>query len=275
MQMRERAVEDLAAVKKLLTEGALPLDGLEATRGWVAFMEDRVVGHVAVEEFAASVILRSLMVSPEARGQGIARALLRCAEQACAAKTLYLRTRTVNAWVERLGYLRIPFDQASDELKTSPEFSGSICSSVPIYRKRMVRIFLFACIHNAGRSQMAAAWLNQLADPAVARAISAGTEPAAHVHPVVLEAMREVGLDLTHAEPCKLTAELAAEACMLITMGCGENCPFIPGLEMRDWLLPDPKGQGIETVRNTRDEIRQRVEALLDEFSVPPRDMRP
>jgi protein-tyrosine-phosphatase len=126
-----------------------------------------------------------------------------------------------------------------------------------------MRIFIFACVHNAGRSQMSAAFFNQLADPAVAHAISAGTHPAECVHPVVVDAMQEVGIDLSGAKPQKLTAELAEKAEMLITMGCGDECPYVPGLRRDDWPLPDPKGEGVESVRKTRDEIRGRVLELL------------
>jgi|SRR5579875_1451200 len=126
-----------------------------------------------------------------------------------------------------------------------------------------MRTFIFACVHNAGRSQMSAAFFNQLADPELARGISAGTQPAEHVHPVVVAVMREVGIDLSNARPQKLTAELAQEAELLITMGCGDECPYVPGLRRDDWPLPDPKGQGIETVRQTRDEIRRRILQLL------------
>ncbi len=126
-----------------------------------------------------------------------------------------------------------------------------------------MRTFIFACVHNAGRSQMSAAFFNQLADPELARGISAGTQPAEHVHPVVVDAMREVGIDLSNAKPQKLTTELAQDAEMLVTMGCGDECPYVPGLRRDDWPLPDPKGQGIESVRQTRDEIKRRVLQLL------------
>ena len=125
------------------------------------------------------------------------------------------------------------------------------------------RVVLFACVHNAGRSQMAAALLNQLADPGRARAISAGTQPAEHVHPIVTEVMREAGLDLGGVRPQLLTAELAAEADLLVTMGCVEACPAVLGLGRQDWPLPDPKGQPIARVREIRDEIRGRVQRLL------------
>jgi arsenate reductase len=128
----------------------------------------------------------------------------------------------------------------------------------------MTRV-VFACVHNAGRSQMAAAWFNQVADPTKARAISAGTQPSDHVHPVVVDAMKEKGIDLSKAEPQKLTADLAKGAAFLITMGCGESCPYVPGVPILDWPLPDPKGQGIEPVRLIRDEVESRVRALVKE----------
>lgn len=126
---------------------------------------------------------------------------------------------------------------------------------------------IFACVHNAGRSQMAAAWLNALARPGTARATSAGTQPARAVHPEVLEAMGEVGIDLSGAAPQLLTSELLQGATHLVTMGCGEQCPVAPAdVQRMDWPLPDPKGQAIAKVRALRDEIRGRVEALLVEL---------
>jgi arsenate reductase len=122
---------------------------------------------------------------------------------------------------------------------------------------------IFACVHNAGRSQMAAAFFNHLADPHKALAISAGTEPGLRVHPEVLQVMREAGLDLSSAKPQKLTADLACNAQLLITMGCGDNCPYVPGLRRDDWPLPDPKGRPRDEILAIRDEIRQRVTALL------------
>lgn len=123
--------------------------------------------------------------------------------------------------------------------------------------------YLFACVHNAGRSQMAAAWLNQLADPALARGVSAGTEPGSRVHPEVVAVMREASVDLAGATPRLLTDELAREATMLVTMGCGESCPVVPGLRREDWPLEDPKGRPLEFVRTIRDDIRRRVEDLV------------
>jgi arsenate reductase len=122
---------------------------------------------------------------------------------------------------------------------------------------------LFACVHNAGRSQMASAFFNVLADPAAARAISAGTEPAAWVHPEVVATMREVGIDLGAPRPTRLTPELAATAQLLVTMGCGEVCPVVPGLRRIDWQVDDPKGQSPDRVRAIRDAVREQVQALI------------
>ena len=123
---------------------------------------------------------------------------------------------------------------------------------------------LFACVHNAGRSQMAAAWFNLLSDPTRARAMSAGTDPGPRVHPEVVTAMKEAGVDLSRAATAKLTTELAQRAQMLITMGCGDQCPVVPGVERDDWPLEDPKSKPLDHVRRIRDEIRDRVTQLLD-----------
>lgn len=126
-----------------------------------------------------------------------------------------------------------------------------------------MKTVIFACIHSAGRSQMAAAWFNAVADPGKARALPAGTDPGARVHPEVVEVMLEVGVDLSAQTPRRLTDELASQASMLITMGCGEACPAVPGLERDDWPLEDPKGKPAARVRQIRDEIEARVRALV------------
>ena len=127
-----------------------------------------------------------------------------------------------------------------------------------------MKTVIFACVHNAGRSQMAAALFNALADPAKARAVSAGTKPGDRVHPEVVEVMREQGIDLSDARPQKLTEQLARTGQMLVTMGCGDECPYVPGLRRDDWPLDDPKGKPLEDVRRIRDDIRRRVAALIE-----------
>jgi arsenate reductase len=127
-----------------------------------------------------------------------------------------------------------------------------------------MKTILFACVHNAGRSQMAAALFNTRADPGKARAVSAGTKPGDTVHPEVVAVMQEVGVDMSAVRPQLLTQELAEQADLLVTMGCGDECPFVPGLKRDDWPLEDPKGKTVEAVRSIRDDIGNRVDALLE-----------
>jgi len=123
---------------------------------------------------------------------------------------------------------------------------------------------IFACVQSAGRSQMAAAFFNAIADPRRARAMSAGTRPADRVHPEVVAAMREAGIDVSAATPRLLTPELAKGVAMLVTMGCGDACPVVPGARRDDWPLEDPKEKPAGRVREIRDEIRDRVARLVE-----------
>ena len=123
---------------------------------------------------------------------------------------------------------------------------------------------LFVCVHNAGRSQMAQGWLRELAGDRV-EVRSAGSEPADQVNAVAVEAMREVGIDITSEQPKILTVDAVRESDVVITMGCGDTCPIFPGKRYEDWDLTDPAGQGIDVVREVRDEIRDRVNVLLGE----------
>ena len=125
---------------------------------------------------------------------------------------------------------------------------------------------LFVCVHNAGRSQMAAGWLEHLAGDRV-EVISAGSEPADRINPVAVEAMHEVGIDITASRPKLLTDGAVRASDVVITMGCGDACPFYPGKRYEDWVLDDPAGQGIEAVRPIRDAIRARVEELVDSLT--------
>jgi protein-tyrosine-phosphatase len=129
---------------------------------------------------------------------------------------------------------------------------------------------LFVCLHNAGRSQMSAA-LFERAAAGRHRALSAGSvaDPAGKVHPEVVDVMREVGVDLADRRPQRLTTELAQQADLVVTMGCGDTCPYIPGTRYVDWDLPDPKGRPTDEVRALRDDIAARVEALAGELDRP------
>jgi arsenate reductase (thioredoxin) len=124
---------------------------------------------------------------------------------------------------------------------------------------------LFVCVHNAGRSQMAAGWLAQLAGDRI-EVRSAGSEPASQINPVAVDAMREVGIDIAAEQPKILTVDAVRESDVVITMGCGDTCPIFPGKRYEDWDLTDPAGQGIDVVRQVRDDIKSRVQALIDEI---------
>mgnify|MGYP001605790731 CR=1 FL=1 len=124
---------------------------------------------------------------------------------------------------------------------------------------------LFVCVHNAGRSQMAAGWLRRLAGNRI-EVRSAGSMPADQINPVAVEAMREVGIDITAEHPKVLTTEAVEASDAVVTMGCGDACPFFPGKRYEDWKLDDPAGQGIQAVRSIRDEIKTRVETLIAEL---------
>ena len=128
---------------------------------------------------------------------------------------------------------------------------------------------LFVCVHNAGRSQMAAGFLQHLAGDRV-QVLSAGSQPAEQVNQVAVAAMAEVGIDIAAEQPKVLTDGAVREADVVVTMGCGDECPFYPGKRYEDWVLDDPAGQGIESVRPIRDEIRGRILTLLDELGVEP-----
>ncbi|QLQ38756.2 arsenate reductase ArsC [Micromonospora robiginosa] len=128
---------------------------------------------------------------------------------------------------------------------------------------------LFVCVHNAGRSQMAAAWLRHLAGDRV-EVRSAGSEPAEKINPVAVAAMREVGIDLTGQVPARLTWDAAEASDVIVTMGCGDACPVFPGKRYEDWQLTDPAGQPLDVVRQVRDEIRQHVATLLPTLTPTP-----
>ncbi|WP_218024974.1 MULTISPECIES: arsenate reductase ArsC [Nocardia] len=127
---------------------------------------------------------------------------------------------------------------------------------------------LFVCLHNAGRSQMAAAYLTHLAGDRV-EVRSAGSQPAEQVNPVAVQAMREIGIDISTETPKILTADAVQASDVVITMGCGDACPFFPGTRYLDWKLDDPAGQDIDAVRPIRDQIETRIRGLLDELGIP------
>jgi arsenate reductase len=151
---------------------------------------------------------------------------------------------------------------ARDRLRAVAKNEGKVSSDMPTV--------LFLCVHNAGRSQMAAGWMRHLAGDRV-DVLSGGSDPASQVNPAAVEAMREVGIDIADEFPRPWTDEIVGAADVVVTMGCGDACPVIPGRRYVDWELDDPAGKPVDAVRPVRDEIEQRVRALLSDLDVPVR----
>ena len=261
---------DLPEVLALLDELNLPKDDVAAHVGTmvVARENGRVVGTAAVELYSHGALLRSVAVAPAAQGKGLGHRLTDAALALAREHhidTVFLLTTTAERFFPKLGFEQISRADVPESVQASVEFQSACPASATVMRKRIASpmTVLFACVHNAGRSQMAAAWFNALADPARAHAISAGTQPGAHVHPEVVEVMREVGVDLAAARTTRLTEDIAGQAGLLITMGCGDECPVVPGVMRDDWPLEDPKGRPLAQVRVIRDQIRDRVRALI------------
>jgi arsenate reductase len=262
---------DLPAVRALLEEHDLPLAGVDdhLQTMIVAREESRVVGTAALELYVDGALLRSVAVDRHWQGRRLGHRLTEAAldlARTHGVHQVFLLTTTAEAFFRRVGFETIARDAVPASVQASVEFRSACPSSAIAMRKRLavVDTVLFACVHNAGRSQMAAAWFNLLADPAKARALSAGTTPVSRVHPEVVNVMREVGVDLSTAATTRLTPELAGQAHMLVTMGCGDECPVVPGVRRDDWPLEDPKGKPVARIRAIRDEIRQRVQALIE-----------
>lgn len=262
---------DVPAVLGLLERHGLPVDGARDLAASMVVARDggQVVGAAALERYADGGLLRSVVVDGSAQGAGIGKrlvdAILTWAGQD-GLPAVFLLTTTAADYFPRFGFQPVVRAAVPVSVQASVEFQ-SVCPASAVVMRRVgsrPAMVLFACVHNAGRSQMAAAWFNRLADPTKARAHSAGTTPAGRIHPEVIAVMREVGVDLSQTATTKLTTALATGATMLITMGCGDECPVVPGVTRDDWPVDDPKGQSVESVRRIRDDIRDRVQRLLE-----------
>ncbi len=261
---------DLESMCALLVDAGLPTDGLREhlDTGLVARDGDEMCGCVALELHRDAALLRSLVVVPSQRGAGVARRLTAAAlvlgRRAGVTRFYVLTTTAPEFFARQFGFRPVDRTDVSPAVRGSVEFvSACPATATAMVLDESRKTVVFACVHSAGRSQMSAAFFNALADPTRAAAVAAGTVPAERVHPEVVEAMREAGIDLSGARPALLTDELARGAALLVTMGCGESCPVVPGLERVDWELPDPQGQPPERVRAIRDDVRARVLALV------------
>jgi arsenate reductase len=152
----------------------------------------------------------------------------------------------------------------TETAKTTPETSSDTTGSTDDLAGKKPSV-LFVCVHNAGRSQMAAAYLNHLSEGRI-EVLSAGSQPADQVNPAAVEAMKEEGIDITAETPKILTTEAVKASDVVVTMGCGDECPYFPGKRYEDWVLEDPAGKGVESVRPIRDEIKGRIQQLISEL---------
>jgi arsenate reductase (thioredoxin) len=273
--LQSATASDLPAVCALLATSDLPTEGLHEHLDTILVtrIDGEVVGCVALEIYGDTALLRSVAVAAAHQGRGLGRALVQAALQLARRRrvsTLYLLTTTAESFFARWFRFRaIRRSEVPVSVRQSVEFRGACSANARAMRfdleeTAIPATVIFACVHGAGRSQMSAAFFNALADPGRARAIAAGTQPGPRVHPEVVAAMHEVGMDLSGARPQQLTEELVRDATLLVTMGCGETCPFVPRLRQEDWNLPDPKGRSPEDVRAIRDDIRRHVAELVD-----------
>ena len=246
------AVEDLARAKAFY----------EAAFGW-----ERLVDVPVYVELAVPGGMRLGLYARDGFAHNTGQAPAPTPAGAITPTELYLWVDDLDGALERMtgAGARLLSARAARDWGDEAAYFADPDGNVVVLARPLRAVVIFACVHNAGRSQMAAGLFTALADPTRATAVSAGTQPAARVHAEVVTAMAEVGIDLSRASPRLLTDALARGAALLVTMGCGEACPAVPGLERTDWPLSDPKGQSLEEVRRIRDQVRARVEALVAE----------
>lgn len=266
--IREATPADLPAVRALLQEAALPVADLqEASIAFlVAEREGAVVGAVGLERHASTGLLRSLVVAPGERGQGTGDALA-AALEAKASSTgiseLVLLTQTAAPFFARRGYSAIERAAAPEAVQASAEFrslcpASATCMVKPLAMRKRV---LFVCVENSNRSQMAEAFARIHGGTGI-EAVSAGSRPSGRINPKAIRFMAEIGYDLgTHAS--KSLDEVEGNFDAVVTMGCGDSCPWVPARRREDWALPDPKDMDDDAYRAVRDGISGRVRALL------------
>jgi arsenate reductase len=264
---------DIEHVRSLLEANDLPIDDLEPSRIEMLAARDgdgRVVGSVGLERYGNQALVRSLAVDEQHRGMGVGAALLSVAlehAKSNGAADVFAVTTAAAEYLTRFGFEPIDRSTVRGEVAASTQLNGACPDGATVLMKRLRPVVLFMCVHNAGRSQMAAALLSRRVDGRV-DVRSAGSEPADAVNPAVLEVMGEIGIDLSQEVPKLMTFDLAREADIVITMGCGDACPVFPGKRYLDWELPDPAGRAPDEVRPIRDEIEQRVDELVEELGI-------
>ena len=269
MQVRNARQDETAAILGLLAGNGLPTGdiGTADIRWFVSEDDGALSGVVGIETFGGDALLRSLAVKPELRRGGIGAALVDHAEQRCrdlGLRELVLLTQTAEAFFAKRGYTRIERNAAPAAVKASAEFrslcpASAVCMVKPIAAARRV---LFVCVENSNRSQMAEAFAH-IYGGASLYATSAGSRPSGRVNPRATQFMAELGYDLKRHRSKSLD-EIGGEFDAVVTMGCGDSCPWVPARHRVDWNLPDPKELPDAEYRAVRDDIARRVRDLLE-----------
>jgi protein-tyrosine-phosphatase/N-acetylglutamate synthase-like GNAT family acetyltransferase len=268
MTIRTAQRDELDAIRALLAAAKLPTQDLDTAhiRWFVDAHDGALAGVGGVETFGDAGLLRSVCVTEARRGSGTGKALVDAIERwsrAQGMRELVLLTETAETFFARRGYVRVARDAVSAQVQASAQFRALCPASAVCMRKTLAPIkrVLFVCVENSNRSQMAEAFAHLIGGDAVF-ACSAGSRPSGRINPRAVQFMRELGYDLTQ-QHSKALADIDGEFDAVVTMGCGDSCPWIPARLRIDWDLPDPKDLPDDAYRTVRDEIAQRVRQLL------------
>lgn len=271
--VQEAGEKDYDAITSLLQQNKLPVEDLDKSRIHFLLMLDgeKVAGVIGIEKHNDYGLLRSMATAAAYRNQGIAASLINELEQYAAKqrlKTIYLLTETAEKYFEKKGYSKINRDEVPDVVKASAEFSH-LCPSSAIVMKKAINTkkrVLFVCVENSNRSQMSQAFAKLLGDENV-EAYSAGSKPSGIVNPKAIAAMKELGYDLyTHDSKSLQEVEQYAPFDTVVTMGCGDACPWMPAKKFIDWQIPDPRNMDEAEFRQVRDLIKEKVTELLTQL---------
>ncbi len=269
MSVRAAHQDEVAAIRNLLRSSGLPTEDIVKAdiRWFVSESRDYVTGVVGVEVFGNAGLLRSLTVTPDMRGSGTGAELVRYLEQWCreqGMRELVLLTQTAAQFFARRGYSHVERKAVPAAVQTSAEFRTLCPASATCMEKRLTPLkrVLFVCVENSNRSQMAEAFAHIHAGASI-YATSAGSRPSGRVNPRAVQFMAELGYDLTRHRSKSLD-QISGEFDAVVTMGCGDSCPWVPTKHRYDWNLPDPKDLPDDDYRLVRDDIGKRVRDLLE-----------
>jgi len=265
--------DDRDAIRELLTANKLPVEDLDRSSIvlYTAKQDKELAAVIGLETIGNSGLLRSMATAKQWRNKGLASSLVQTVLQSARSKgfkTLYLLTETAELFFRKTGFTVISRDEAPAELKQSPEFTHLCPSSATVMKMDIapMKKVLFVCVENSNRSQMSQAFATILGGATV-QAYSAGSKPSGIVNPKAIAAMRELGYDLsTHDSKSLQEVEQYAPFDAVVTMGCGDACPWMPAKKFIDWQIPDPRNMNEAEFREVRDLLKEKVAALLQEL---------